>query len=526
MVLVVSLTAIVLPMLLAAAFLLGRHFHRRQQSEEEFSPVTRQHFELFQSGRFNEAAVESVKNRFSAMLERGEEATVEASLRPGMHYVFQVRALAEIGTDVAGRILERQLKRRLSNDHLEQAWYWIDLAGSLRFLNREESLPHLLNCADTASEAPLGHFFAAETICFLGFAGYLHHTETPLGHSALRLLHRALEGLRYGVQPQLVPEARLGEIIEQLWDHRPDTVHPLFVRVVHESLRYLRRAPHARATLTDENNDREAFDWQLARIEALEPSLRDYLSEAPAVLVRQLKSTCNDDFPDLLHALRDLRIDTGAELLPLFSRPRFPHKELALEVIAWSSDPGVGPWLRGYAARHIPMNRRSRWKPHASVPRRPSLPADVPYHGLLRALRRQPSVDNEKFLLLAAKDWDPTYRAAALSGLGWWSPILRSNVLEALKESRLDPNPDVRQAARAALARLGQRQALHWFRQALTREDFTNIHDAIQLIAAEGLTLLWPDLDRLADSENPDIAHLARESLERMAEDMEHRRAQ
>src|SRR5262245_27133323 len=205
----ILIIAIVLPILLAAAFLLGRRLQERQDREGEFSPVTRQHFELFQSGRFNEAAVESVKRRFTAMLERGDEATVEASLRPGMHYVFQVRALAEIGTDAAGRILERQLQRRLSNDHLEQAWYWIDLAGSLRFLNREESLPHLLHCANAASAAPLGHFFAAETICFLGFAGYLHGTDTSLGRSALRLLHRALEGLRYGVQPQLVPEARL-----------------------------------------------------------------------------------------------------------------------------------------------------------------------------------------------------------------------------------------------------------------------------------------------------------------------------
>src|SRR5262245_60711978 len=111
MVVLILILAIVLPILLAAAFLLGRHFQKRRAADDEFSAVTRQHFELFQSGRFNEVAVEAVKRRFSELLERGEEATVEASLRPGMNYVYQVRALADIGTDAAGRILERQLRR-------------------------------------------------------------------------------------------------------------------------------------------------------------------------------------------------------------------------------------------------------------------------------------------------------------------------------------------------------------------------------------------------------------------------------
>ena len=74
--------------------------------------------------------MESAKTRFRDLLERGEVEAVEASLRAGMQYVVQVRALAEIGTDDAGRILERQLQRRLTDDAIEQAWYWIDLADS------------------------------------------------------------------------------------------------------------------------------------------------------------------------------------------------------------------------------------------------------------------------------------------------------------------------------------------------------------------------------------------------------------
>ena len=146
---------ILLPVLMAAAFLLGRHLYRRPYDGESLSAVTRQHIDLFQGGQLSEAAVESAKVRFRALLERGEVEAVEASLRPGTHYVIQVRALAEIGTDDAGRILERQLQRRLTEDQIEQSWYWIDLASGLRSLNREQSLPHHLH--PLGSVAPRRH---------------------------------------------------------------------------------------------------------------------------------------------------------------------------------------------------------------------------------------------------------------------------------------------------------------------------------------------------------------------------------
>src|SRR6516164_11089214 len=237
----VLLMGILMPMLMAAVFLLARHLYRRPDARDSLSAVSRQHIDLFQGGHLNEAAVESAKARFRDMLERGDVAAVESSLRAGMQYVVQVRALAELGTEDAGRILERQLHRRLTDDQIEQAWYWIDLANGLRALNRAQSLPHLLRCAEAASDPPLGQFFAAETICFLGFSGYLRQFETPLGRSALRVLHRALEGLRFGVPPNVVAEARVGELIETLWDHRTGRVDPLAVRIYVETLRLLRR---------------------------------------------------------------------------------------------------------------------------------------------------------------------------------------------------------------------------------------------------------------------------------------------
>ncbi len=517
----VLIMAVVMPLLTAVAFLLGRYFHRRPARGEELSAVTRQHIDLFQGGQLNPVLVEAAKARFRDLLERGELAAVEASLRPGTQYVVQVRALAELGTDEAGRILERQLQRRLTDDQLEQSWYWIDLAGGLRAINREESLPHLLRCAASAGDMPLGHFFAAETVCFLGFGGYLHEPDTPLGRAALRVLHRVLEGLRHGVQPHLVAESRLGEVIEKLWDHRPEGIHPLLVRVVVEALKLVRRAPHARRALPAEGVDREAFDLQLSRLSVLEPVLTDYLEEAPPHLLAALRTATGEDLGAVLQALTDLRAEAGPEVLALLERGAGPHAGLAVELLAHSRAPAVGPWLRAWLVRHVGPARRAQGRRRPSAPRRPSVPSDVPYRAGLRALRGHPSAETEKLLLVAAGDWDPTYRAAALGSLGWWEPVATTAVLAGLQQGRRDPSPEVRQAARAALARLGERQALQWFRQALTGEDIPRVHEAVQVVASEGLTLLWPDLDRLADAEDTDVAHIAREALERMCEEME-----
>src|SRR3974377_626151 len=120
---VMLLLAVIL--LLFAAFFSRPRRHRQQILRDELSPISRQHIDLFQGGQLSESTVESTKARFRDLLERGEVEAVEASLRAGMQYVVQVRALAELGTEDAGRILERQLQRRLTDDQIEQAWYWI-----------------------------------------------------------------------------------------------------------------------------------------------------------------------------------------------------------------------------------------------------------------------------------------------------------------------------------------------------------------------------------------------------------------
>jgi len=316
------------PVLLAAAFLLGRHLPRRKQLVEVLSPVTRQHLDLFQGGQLSQRAVEAAKSRLRDLLEQGKSVEVEAGLKAGTHYAIQVQALAEIGTDEAGQILERQLQRRLTDDELEQSWYWIDLAHGLRSLQREQSLPKLLRCAQARPDNALGQFLAAETICFLTFAGYLRQPVSPLGQSALRTLYSALVGLRSGVPPQVMLEARLGELIETVWDHKPASSNPLTVRVLAEALRLLNRAEHFRSLLGEEHHDQEAFAWQFSHLASLQSEFEVYLRQAEEPLRQALGTSHRSKQADILIALRELRAECATVVLPLLENEEFSHAGL------------------------------------------------------------------------------------------------------------------------------------------------------------------------------------------------------
>jgi hypothetical protein len=324
------------------------------------------------------------------------------------------------------------------------------------------------------------------------------------------------------VQPHVVAEARLGDMIEGMWDCRPDRVSPLVVRVLIETMRFVRRAPHTEAQFGSEYAERETFDWQLSRLAALEPEFREYLHDAPQALLKRLPSAHGRELTDLLQAMIDLRADTGQALLGLAHRPS-EHRELAIELLRWSREPQASRWLCVFATRAVPQAQRARHRLRADPPRRASVSADIPYADILHALRGHPSLEAEQVLLAASCDWDPTYRAAAFGSLGWWEPVLVKDTRAALRDGRRDPSAAVRLAARAAAARLGERLALQWFRQAIATENAAGIFDAVQAIANEGLTLLWPELDRLAESKNLELALLAREATERLAEEMERR---
>src|SRR5262245_3046019 len=150
--------------LVATAYHLRRIAPQRPFRNSLLSPVTQQHLHLFQGGRLSEAAVEMAKATLGGMLARGDRDRAEASLRPGLHYAVQVQALGELGGGQATELLQRQLQRRVCSDPVEQSWYWIDVAHSLRALNNAASLPHLLRCPASGDSAPLGQYFAAEAV--------------------------------------------------------------------------------------------------------------------------------------------------------------------------------------------------------------------------------------------------------------------------------------------------------------------------------------------------------------------------
>jgi hypothetical protein len=458
-----------------------------------FSPVSRLHLYLFQGGRMDERRLDEVKAGFRELLAQGDLAAVEAGLTPGPDFVVQVRALAELGGDDLADLLERQLRKPLSADPLERSWYLIDLAGGLRLLGRPRSLAALLDCVPAAAALPLGHLFAAETACFPRFLNCLRRPRSPSGRAALRALHGALEGLRLGVPARVVADARLGEAVALVWEQRGRGIDALVVRVLHEALRHLRRAEHWERVLPEAGPLRDGFRRQTLVLAPYAPALEAYLAQAPGPLRAAARAADAAEQRDVLLALDDLRAEAAPLLLPLLGDPHFTHPELAVRVLRWSRDQRVGPRLRELSGQRA---------------------------AVLWALRHHPSAESELFLLRAAVDPEPAARAAAVGSLGWWEPVDPAAVRRALQEARADRDAAVSRAAQGALARLGERRALAAFREALTAESAAPVHETIRRVAEEGLTWLWPDLDRLADADDPDIALHAREALECLREEL------
>src|SRR5262245_32827766 len=151
-------------------FLLGyRHPRRRRwllpRRVLPLAPVAavdRRHRHLLAGGQLGEAALAATEARFRQLLKSGRAADVEREVCPGVDFAVQVSALTAIGTPEAGRVLEKQLSRTLSRDHVEQTWYWADVASALRQLGYAPALPAVLRCADAAHGAPAGTVLAAE----------------------------------------------------------------------------------------------------------------------------------------------------------------------------------------------------------------------------------------------------------------------------------------------------------------------------------------------------------------------------
>jgi HEAT repeat protein len=438
--------------------------------------------------------------------------------RPGHRCVEEVRRRCHVDFTGALNFLEGQLNRRVSDNPLEQARYWIDLAEGLRALNLHESLPALLRRADDALDLPLGDAYAAEVCSFAAFAEYLHDPLTPEGQAALRLLRVAMEGVRLARVPDAVyAEAAFGDAVRRLAEGCPDAVNPRLVLAFTEALRHCRRSFHTRAAFRDDPVRRQTVRWQHAFLRDAEPVLREYLHDIGPDLTRLLDSARGRARREALRALAELQTDTDDAALTLLGDPAFRDRALAIRCLRWSKSPLAPAALCGIARHGLTGQRSARWLRRLGIGKK-AVPAEE-VRAALTALRGHPAEEAERVLLHSAGRPEAEWRQAALASLGWWEPLRRGEVLQALRSARHDPHPEVRRAALAAAARLGECAALQMIREMLARETPASVLDAIRLCADEGLSWLWPELDVLTESDDPAVAAEAWEAIERLREE-------
>lgn len=439
-------------------------------------------------------------------------------VRPGHRCVEEVRRRCHVDFIGAMNFLEGQLNRRVSDDSLEQARYWIDLAEGLRGLNLHESLPALLRRADDALDLPLAEGYAAEVSTFAAFAEYLHDPLTPEGQSALRILRVAMEGVRNGRVPAGVyADAAFGDAVRRLSENCPNEVNPRLVLAFIEALRHGRRSFHTWTAFRDDPIRRQTVRWQQAFLKDAEPILREYLHDIGADLTRLLECTHGRGRREILQALAELQADTDDVALTLLGDPAFDDRAAAIRCLRWSKSPLAPAALCGIARHALTGERSARWLRRLGVGRKP-VPADE-IREAIWALRGHPSDEAERVLLHYAGRPEAGWRLAAFQSLGWWEPARRGEVTHAIRTGRLDADPNVRRASLAAGARLGECAALQMIRETLFRDSQSCVLDAIRLCASEGLSWLWPELDVLTESDDPTIAAEAWEAIERLREE-------
>jgi hypothetical protein len=472
---------------------------RRVLPRAPVAAVDRQHRHLQAGGMLGEAACEQTKAHFRELLDAGRSDDVERELHAGLDFAVRVRALTELATPDAARVLERQLARTLSADEVEQSWYWVDIAAALRRLGRVESLPAVLRCAEAAAGLPPGAMLAAEAVAFPNFPAALKHPTSALGRSALRALVAAARAARDGVlEPAGLVRAGLGDVLAEVSAKGEPVGDAWLTEAVVEAERLFRRLGHwARLLPADA---RALAERQAMRLWATGDQRLARLGAAAEHLRSRFFAATGQEQGAILRCLGELR----AEVTKLF--PHLPERRAAwwadaVRALRWSKSPVVGPVLAGLANRYA---RRPRDHARAAV--------------LLAALRGHACYEVERALLRASNAPNPQLRRAALGSLGWWPPYEPDRVVHALRAARTDADGEIRGAAVSALARLGERAALAEVAAGLRSEEPAIRVETAARIACEELTWLWPDLEDAAQSEDADTALAASEALERLRE--------
>lgn len=473
----------------------------RRAVPRPIAAVDRQHRHLQVGGLLGETACETTKTHFRALLDSGRTAEVEHELAAGTNFAVQVRALTEIGTPAAAEVLERALTRTLSADPVEQSWYWADVAAGLRRLNRSESLPAVLRCADAAVGLPPGAALAAEAVAFVGFADLLKQPASPAGRAALRALVGTARAAREG-EVDLATTLRAG-MADRLADASAKAevgADPWLTQAVIEAERVFRRLGHWVPLLPPDA--RRLAEAQAMRLWAGSERRCAWLAGAADRLLARFVAAGTDEQGAILRCLIELRADV-TRLFPHLPDRRSPWWTDAVRALRWSKSSAAGPVLAGLAER---LARKPRNHARAAV--------------VLATLRGHAGHETECALIRAAGSPDAAVRVAALGSLGWWPPLDPDRVVRLLRVARTDPDPDTRRAAVGALARLGERAALSEVVAGLHSEEPAIGTETAARIAADELTWLWPDLETAASSDEPDTAFAACEALEQMRERM------
>lgn len=472
---------------------------RRVVPRATLAAVDKQHRHLQAGGLLGDTAREATRAHFQKFLDAGRPDQVARELRPGLDFAVQVRALAEIGTPEAARILEHLLARPLSSDPVEQAWYWLDIAGALRRLNRHEALPAVLRCAEATSGSEQGELLAAEALAFANFPTTLSHPNRGVGRCALGALVTAARGARSGALdvPSLV-RAGLCDALAEAATRIDRPADPWLTLAVIEAERVARRFPGwVRFLPPDAFAKAEA---PVARLTATAPARAEWLRGAPGRLLARFPHADEHEQATALRCLCELRADVAL----LFPRP--PDRRAAwwadaVRALRWSRSSVVGPALAGQAG---PLVRKGSDHGRAAV--------------VLTTLKGHACYETEQVLVTCAASANPMIRCAAAGSLGWWPPFDPDRVVGVLRTVRTDPDPEVRAAAVGALARLGQRAALSEVAAGLRSEEPTIHAQTAARIASDELTWLWPDLEDAAASHDPDTALAATEALQQLRE--------
>jgi hypothetical protein len=461
--------------------------------------VDRQHRHLRAGGLLGETACEQTKTHFRELFAAGRVDEVERELQPGLDFAVQVRALTEIGTSDAASVLERQLNRLLSADPVEQSWYWVDIAAGLRRLNRSEALPAVLQCADAATGLPPGAMLAAEAVAFANFSAALAHPTSTVGRAAVRALVTTSRAARDGViDLAAVVRAGLGDALANLSAKVEAGADPWLAEAVIESERVFRRLGHWAPLLPADA--RALAERQAMRLWATSERRLAWLAGAADRLLARFAAAGGNEQGAILRCLFELRADV-TRLFPHMPDRRAVWWTDAVRALRWSKSPAAGPVLAGLANR---LARKG--KNHARAA------------SVLAALRGHACHESERALLRAVASSNSTLRSAAAGSFGWWPPCDPDRVVRALRVARTDPDTDIRRAAVAALARLGERAALSEVAAGLHSEESAIRVETAARIAAEELTWLWPDLETAAVANDLDTALAASEALEQLRE--------